>query len=132
MPGTNYTDHSARAAISWEGDSLDVLKAWPRDVQRDIGLSLRNLQEGERPTLAARPMQTIGQGVFELKTGDEATWYRVIYLARIQDTIYVLDSFTKKSRKTEKNDLNRARSRLSNVRQRLQKEKVDAKRKRDK
>jgi len=56
----------------------------------------------------------------------------VIYLARIQDTIYVLDSFTKKSRKTEKNDLNRARSRLSNVRQRLQKEKVDAKRKRDK
>ncbi len=120
------------ANVSWEGDSLEMLKAWPRDVQRDIGLSLRNLQEGERPTLPARPMQSIGQGVFELKAEDEAAWYRVIYLSRIEDTIYVLDSFTKKTRKTEKNDLNRARARLAKVRLRLQKEKIDAKRERDK
>ena len=75
-------------------------------------------------------MQSIGQGVFELKAEDEAAWYRVI-LSRIEGTIYVLDLFTKKTRKTEKNDLNRARARLSKVRQRLQKEKIDAKRKRD-
>jgi phage-related protein len=74
-------------------------------------------------------MQSIGQGVFELKTEDEAAWYRVIYLARIEDTIYVLDSFTKKTRKTEKKDLNRARRRLSNVKRRLQKEKIDVKHK---
>jgi phage-related protein len=77
-------------------------------------------------------MQSIGQGVFELKAADEAAWYRVIYLAHIENTIYVLDSFIKKSRKTEKNDLNRARARLSKLRQRLQKEKSDAKGKRDK
>ncbi len=74
-------------------------------------------------------MKSIDQGVFELKAEDEAAWYRVIYLARIEDTIYVLDSFKKKSRKTEKNDLNRARMRLSNVKHRLQKEKINAKRK---
>jgi phage-related protein len=118
-----------RAVISWEGDSLEVLKAWPREVQRDFGLSLLKLQEGERPTLAARPMQSIGPGVFELKAADEKTWYRVLYLARIADTIYVLDSFTKKSRKTEKNDLNRAKARLSQVRQRLQEARTNAKRK---
>jgi phage-related protein len=118
-----------RAAISWEGDSLEVLKEWPRDIQRVFGLSLLKLQEGERPTLAARPMQSIGQGVFELKAADDAAWYRVIYLARIEDTIYVLDSFTKKSRKTEKNDLNRARMRLSQVKQRIQEVRSDAKRK---
>jgi phage-related protein len=67
-----------------------------------------------------------------LKAADEAAWYRVIYLARIEDTIYVLDSFTKKSRKTEKNDLNRSRARLSQVKRRLQKEKIDAKHKRGK
>jgi phage-related protein len=128
----SYNGPSARIPISWEGDSLDILKSWPRNVQRDIGLSLRNLQEGARPTLAARPMQSIGQGVFELKAEDEAAWYRVIYLARIEGTIFVLDSFMKKSRKTEKNDLNRARARLKRVRQRLQEEKIDAKRKRDK
>jgi phage-related protein len=77
-------------------------------------------------------MQSIAQGVFELKAADEAAWYRVIYLSRIEDTIYVLDSFTKNTRKTEKNDLNRARARQSQVRRRLQKEKIDAKRKKTK
>jgi len=118
-----------RAVISWEGDSLEVLKEWPRDVQRVFGLSLLKLQEGARSTLAARPMQSIGQGVFELKAADETAWYRVIYLARIEDTIYVLDSFTKKSRKTEKKDLNRAKARLSQVRLRLQGARSDGKRK---
>ena len=74
-------------------------------------------------------MQSIGQGVFELKAADEAAWYRVIYLARIENTIYVLDSFTKKSRKTEKKDLNRAKARLVQVKQRLQEARTDAKRK---
>jgi phage-related protein len=102
---------------------------WPRDIQRDFGLSLLKLQEGERPTLAARPMQSIGPGVFELKAEDNASWYRVIYLARIENTIYILASFDKKSRKTEKNDLNRAKARLSQVRQRIQRARTDAKHK---
>jgi phage-related protein len=121
---------SSRAGISWEGDSLEVLKAWPREVQRDFGLSLLKLQEGFRPTLAARPMKSIGSGVFELKAADEAAWYRMIYLAKIDETIYVLDSFIKKSRKTEKNDLNRAKARLIQVKQRLQKERINVKRNR--
>ena len=119
----------ARAAVIWEEDSLDVLREWPRDIQRDFGLCLLNIQKGERPTLSARPMQSIGQGVFELKTADEAAWYRVIYLARISDRIYVLDSFIKKSRKTEKRDLNRAKARLSKLKQRLQEERTYAKHK---
>jgi len=67
-----------------------------------------------------------------LKAEDESKWYRVIYLSRIEDKMYVLDCFTKKTRKTERNDLNRARARLSSVRLRLQKEKIDAKHKRNK
>ena len=118
----------SRASISWEGDSLEVLKEWPRIVQRAFGASLLRLQDGQRPALSARPMKSIGQGVFELKAADETAWYRVIYLARIEDTIYVLDSFTKKSRKTEKNDLNRSRARLSQVRRNLQEARTDAKR----
>jgi phage-related protein len=126
------TNDRTTANISWEENSLEVLKTWPDDIRRDIGLSLWKLQEGGNPNLVKRSMQSIGQGVFELKTEDEASWYRVIYLSKIEDTIYVLDLFTKKSRKTEKNDLNRARARLSRVKQRLQEEKIDAKRKRDK
>jgi phage-related protein len=129
MHHTKRAIQPALAAISWEGDSRDVLKEWPREIQRDFGMSLLNLQRGERPNLAARPMQSIGQGVFELKAADEAKWYRVIYLARIENMIYVLDSFTKDSRKTERNDLHRARARLAQVKRRLQEERTDAKRK---
>ena len=81
----------SRAILQWEGDSLEVLKEWPRIVQRAFGASLMKLQDGQRPDLRTRSMQSIGQGVFELKTADEAAWYRVIYLARIEDTIYVLE-----------------------------------------
>ena len=132
MSASDETVHPAKATIAWEGDSREVLDQRASEVRSDIGYPLWRLQKGESPDLSTRPMQSIGHGVFELKAEDTAAWYRVIYLARIENTIYVLDSFTKKSRKTEKNDLNRARARLSNVRQRLQKERSDAKGKRNK
>jgi len=67
-------------------------------------------------------MPSIGAGVFELKTEDESTWYRLVYLARIGDVIYVLDCFEKDTRKTEKKDLKTAAVRLSHVKQKLIKE----------
>jgi len=117
---------SAKAAsISWEGNSWETLKSWPKDLRHDFGVALREQQEGRRPTLDARPMQSIGKGVFELKDYDETTWYRVIYLARVDDVIYVLDCFTKNSRKTQSNALNRARTRLSHVKSRIQEARKD-------
>lgn len=47
-------------------------------------------------------MQSIGQCIFELKAADDAAWYRVIYLARIENTIYVLDSFKKRAGRPRK------------------------------
>jgi phage-related protein len=108
------------ASISWEGDSWELLKSWPREMQHSFGVALREMQEGRRPTLDARPMQSVGKGVFELKDSDSATWYRMLYLAKIDDTIYVLDCFTKNTRKTESNTLGKARTRLSLVRLRIQ------------
>jgi phage-related protein len=74
-------------------------------------------------------MQSIGKGVFELKDADEKSWYRVIYLARLQETIYVLDCFEKDTAKTERKDLNRARSRLAAVRQTILENQKNEKRK---
>jgi len=111
------------ASILWEGDSWETLKSWPREMQLSFGNALREMQEGRRPTLAARPMQSVGKGVFELKDSDDATWYRMLYLARIDDTIYILDCFTKNTRKTA----SKARTRLSRVRLRIQETKRDGK-----
>jgi len=107
------------ASISWEGDSWKVLKSWPKPIQWDFGNSLREMQNGRPAKLNVRPMQSIGAGVFELKDADEKTWYRMVYLARIEDTIYVLDCFEKNTAKTERKDLNTAATRLSQVKQRI-------------
>lgn len=60
-------------------------------------------------------MGSIGKGVWELKDSDERTWYRVIYLARIENKIHVLHCFEKSSRKTDRRDIEVARGRLQAV-----------------
>ena len=117
------------ATISWEGDSWNILKSWPKSIRLDFGTSLREMQQGRPPRLDIRPMQSIGDGVFELKDSDESAWYRMIYLARKNDVIFVLDCFEKDSRKTEKHDIRRAKARFKQVRQRLMEERKDAKHK---
>lgn len=117
------------ATVHWEGNSLDVLKTWNAEIRVDFGNALREMQEGRAATLDVRPMPSIGKGVFELKTADEKKWYRLMYLARIADGIYVLDCFEKDTRRTEKKDLARTSSRLTQVKQRFAEEQRNAKRK---
>ena len=54
-------------------------------------------------------------------------WYRVIYLSAIDNVIYVLHCFEKKSRKTDRRDLRIAEERLSTVLRRIKEQKKDAK-----
>ncbi len=121
-------DILANKKVVWEGDSLEVLREFPDDIKQDIGNDLRRLQVGEEP-LDSKPMKSIGQGVYELRDRDEKTWYRIIYYVKIKDSIYVLHSFTKKSGKTPKGDLNVATERLKNLKQRIQQEKKNVSKK---
>jgi phage-related protein len=89
-------DESKLAAIAWEGDSKEVLRAFPESVRQNFGFELWLLQMGERPS-DYRPLTSIGSGVFELRDQDERAWYRLVYLSRIEDVIYVLHCFEKKS-----------------------------------
>jgi phage-related protein len=115
------------ASIAWEGDSREVLKALPEAVTENFGFELWQLQQGERPR-DYRPLPSIGPGVFELRDQDERSWYRVVYLSRIEDVIYVLHCFEKKSREMPKKDFEKAKQRLKAVKLRLAKEKKREKR----
>ena len=97
------------------GDAKEALSAFPDAVKGIFGYSLRRLQKGLLPDCDARRMESVGKGVWELKTADERTWYRVIYLTRFGDALYVLHAFEKSSRKTDRRDLEIAKSRLSSV-----------------
>lgn len=114
------------ATVVWEGDSREILGRFPSAVRRKIGRDLMALQLGEKP-LSSRPMQSIGRGVYELRQTDDRGWYRVIYLQRVGDRIFVLHSLIKKSAKTPANDLKIANNRLKEVRRRLEQEKKDGK-----
>ena len=112
--------------IVWEGDSLHVLKAFPEDMKRDFGFQLRKLQLGLKAD-DVKPMTSIGPGVYELRNSDSRAWYRVIYLSKINDCIFVLHGFEKESAKTSKQDLETARLRLKRVKLRLAEEKRNEK-----
>jgi phage-related protein len=72
---------------------------------------------------ATRSLPSISKGVYELKDADERAWYRVMYLSKIDNVIYVLHCFEKDSRKTDQRDVKVARTRLKAVRQRIMEEK---------
>jgi predicted XRE-type DNA-binding protein/phage-related protein len=82
-----------------EGDTRAIVRRWPKPIREDFGIALGEMQEGRAAALAVRPMPTIAPGVFELKDSDESKWYRMVYLARVQDIIYVLHCFTKNTGK---------------------------------
>jgi phage-related protein len=114
-----------QAQIHWVGDAKEALSAFPLDVKSVFGYSLRRLQKGLTPDCEARRMESVGKGVWELKTADERTWYRVIYMTRIGDKLYVLHAFEKSSRKTDQRDLDVAKFRLKQVLAQLRAAKED-------
>jgi phage-related protein len=107
------------AEIHFEGDSLEVLSGFPDDIKKSLGFSLRQLQIGKPPACETRSMKSVGSGVYELKESDKRTWYRAIYLSKIDNVIYVLHCFEKDSRKTGRRDIELARKRLASVKQRM-------------
>jgi phage-related protein len=115
------------ATVVWEGDSREVLHSFPGGVRQNLGFQLWQLQQGEKPA-DYRTLASIGTGVSELRDQDERAWYRVVYLSRINDVIYVLHCFEKKSREMPRRDFETAKRRLKAVKARLAEEKKHEKR----
>ena len=100
--------------IEWLGDSLEIVRGYGVAVRRAIGSEFRLLQTGAKP-VHARPLKTVGRGVWELKISEETGQYRVIYVTRRRDRIYVLHAFQKKTRQTPRKDIDLARTRFKEI-----------------
>lgn len=87
--------------IDWRGSSLDDLRDFPEAARKMAGEELRKLQRGETP-YDWRPFPEVGPGVNEIRIGCADGWFRVMYVAKFAEAIYVLHSFQKSSRKTAK------------------------------
>lgn len=100
--------------ISFLGDSLKCLREFPEDARQNAGYQLDKVQHGEQPD-DFKPMPSIGKGVEEIRVWDDSGTYRVIYTARLIDTVYVLHAFQKKSQATAKRDIEIGRKRYAEL-----------------
>ena len=60
-------------------------------------------------------MSTIGQGVREIRVRDGAGAFRVIYVAKFADAVFVLHCFEKKSQRTSRPDIDLATRRYKDL-----------------
>ena len=95
------------------GSALEDLRAFPRAPRREAGYQLDRVQFGLEPS-DWKPMPTVGRGVREIRIHNEGQ-YRVIYVAKVHDAVYVLHAFQKKTQKTRKQDVEIARRRLKAI-----------------
>ena len=89
--------------IRWVGTSYDDLLAFPDDPRREAGFQLGKVQAGLEP-LDWKPFDEVGAGTKEIRVKDASGIYRVIYVAKFEEAIYVLHCFPKKTQLTSEQD----------------------------
>ena len=100
--------------VEFRGSSLDDLRAFPPAAKREAGHQLDQVQNGRDPD-DWKPMNTVGQGVREVRIRDASGAFRIIYIAKFADAIYVLHCFQKKTERTSKADLDLAAKRYRDL-----------------
>lgn len=82
------------------------------------GFQIDQVQQGHDPD-DWKPMSSIGQGVREIRIRDKAGAFRIIYIAKVAEAVYVLHCFQKKTQKTAKSDLDLARKRYQDLQRKI-------------
>lgn len=100
--------------VKWVGGSNDAVRDFPKVATIRIGHQLQRLQSG-RDATDAKPMTSVGPGVYEIRVQCEDGAFRVFYVANRDDAIYVLHAFRKTTQKTEKRDIELGKARLKSL-----------------
>ena len=95
---------ATRKPVEFRGSSLDDLRAFPDSARHEAGHQIDLVQQGYQAD-DWKPMQTVGAGAQEIRIRDAAGAFRVIYVAKFADAVYVLHCFRKTTQKTSKADL---------------------------
>ena len=96
--------------VKWLGNSRESIRDFPDDPRREAGYQLERVQAGKDPE-DWKPMPSVGLAVKEIRVREGGA-FRVIYVARFAEAVYVLHAFQKKANKTPKPDIEIARKRF--------------------
>lgn len=103
--------------VTFMGASQDDLRAFPAEARHAAGFDLEHVQRGEHPA-DFKPMPSVGAGAFEIRVRTDDGAFRVLYVAKFAESVYVLHAFEKKSQKTLKQDLETGRRRYAAMQRR--------------
>ncbi len=89
--------------MRWVGSAHDDLVDFPAVPRRDAGFQLSKVQSGLEPD-DWKPYDEVGAGTREIRLRDGSGTFRVIYVAKFEEAMYVLHCFQKKTQATSKQD----------------------------
>ena len=104
--------------VIWMGSSRSDLSVMPDAVRKDFGGALHAVQQGRVPD-DAKPLKGKVRGAVQLSEGHDGETYRAVYTVQMDDTVYVLHCFHKKSksgRATPQADIDLIERRLKDAR----------------
>jgi phage-related protein len=100
--------------IRWLGSSYDDILRFPDDPRREAGFQLGKIQAGLAPD-NWKSFDDVGPGTREVRIRDSSGIFRVMYVAKFEEAIYVLHCFQKKTEATSKQDKDIAEVRYRTV-----------------
>nr|WP_183748194.1 MULTISPECIES: type II toxin-antitoxin system RelE/ParE family toxin [unclassified Janthinobacterium] len=92
--------------IDWRGSSLADLKndhIFTIDARREAGHQLSQVQAGLEAD-RWKPFDEVGTGTKEIIINLDDGWFRVMYVAKFPEAVYVLHCFKKKTNTTSRQD----------------------------
>ena len=107
--------------ISWIKGARKDFEDFPQGAQIEMARALTVLAEGRLSDIA-KHLTGLGAGVMELALRHRGDAYRIVYALQIDDDIWVVHAFQKKSKsgiKTPKQDIDLVQERLRRLRERL-------------
>ncbi|PWF47753.1 type II toxin-antitoxin system RelE/ParE family toxin [Massilia glaciei] len=103
-PENRNAEPIVKKAVKWMGYTKDVMSAFPDEVKQVGGEELFRIQCGLDANDAA-PMGDVGPGTYEIVISKAGGWFRIFYVAKFGDAVYVLHAFQKKTNATSKGDI---------------------------
>lgn len=100
--------------VHFVGSSREGMRVLPENARETAGHQLFKVQQGKEPD-DWKPMHTVGAGVQEIRVSEESGTYRVLYVAKFEEAVYVLHVFEKRSQKTAKGDIQLAEGRYADL-----------------
>ena len=89
--------------ILWIGSAYADLILFPNAPRSEAGFQLGKVQAGLETT-DWKPFNEMGAGTKEIRIKDASGGYRVMYVAKFDEAVYVLHCFQKKTQTTSKQD----------------------------